>query len=162
MYNCFFACLLASIFISCGDNAVAGDTLAIQEDTWRVKDAAVFEFPALDSLKQYDTFVTIRNNNTYPFSNLFLIVSLHYPHGKVRVDTLEYKMARPDGTWLGTGIGAIKENKLSYKENFIFKEAGNYALHISHAVRNNGDAQGVSILEGITDIGYSIEESKRQ
>ncbi|MFT5255645.1 MAG: gliding motility-associated lipoprotein GldH [Candidatus Paceibacteria bacterium] len=160
MYNCFFACLLATLFIACGDSAVAGDTMAIQGDSWRVKDTAVFELPVLDSLKQYNTFVTIRNNNKYPFSNLFLIVSLHFPHGKIVVDTLEYKMAKPDGTWLGTGIGAIKENKLFYKENFSFKEAGNYMLHISHAVRNNGEAQGVTFLDGITDIGYSVEKGK--
>jgi gliding motility-associated lipoprotein GldH len=69
-------------------------------------------------------------------------------------------MARPDGTWLGTGIGAIKESKLFYKENFSFKEAGNYSLHITHAVRNNGEVQGVSYLEGVTDVGYRIEEAK--
>jgi gliding motility-associated lipoprotein GldH len=134
--------------------------LAIQGSNWQVKDAAIFELPVLDSLKQYNSFVTVRNNNNYPFSNLFLIVSLHYPHGKIMVDTLEYKMAKPDGTWLGTGIGAIKESKLFYKENFSFKEVGNYSLHITHAVRNNGEAQGVSNLEGITDVGYSIEEAK--
>jgi gliding motility-associated lipoprotein GldH len=73
------------------------------------------------------------------------------------VDTLEYKMARPDGSWLGAGIGNVKENKLFYKQNITFIEKGNYTLNISHAVRNNGEPQGVSKLEGITDIGYSIE-----
>jgi gliding motility-associated lipoprotein GldH len=160
MFKCFFVPLLITLFISCGDTAITGDTVAIQGNNWQVKDAAIFELPVLDSLKQYNSFVIVRNNNNYPFSNLFLIVSLHYPHGKITVDTLEYKMARPDGTWLGTGIGAIKESKLFYKENFSFKEAGNYSLHITHAVRNNGEVQGVSYLEGVTDVGYRIEEAK--
>lgn len=160
MYRYFFASLFALFFIACGDNTVAGDTRVMKGDRWNVKDTISFELPFLDSLKQYNTFVTIRNNNEYPFSNLFLIVALQYPHGKTMIDTLEYKMAKPDGSWLGTGIGAIKESKLFYKENFSFNEAGRYTLQITHAVRNNGEAQGVSNLEGITDVGYSIEEAK--
>ena len=160
MYNCFFASLLSLLFIACGHSVVTTDTAAINSEGWQVKDPAIFFFSWLDSLATYNAFITVRNNNKYPFSNLFLIVSLQHPYGKTVVDTLEYKMARPDGSWLGTGIGSVKENKLFFKQNLAFNEAGNYTLHISHAVRNNGEPQGVSKLEGITDIGYSIEKVK--
>ena len=157
MYNCFFASLLSLLLIACGQSGDTADTIAINSEGWQVKDAAIFELLRLDSLATYNAFITVRNNNKYPFSNLFLIVSLQHPYGKTAVDTLEYKMARPDGSWLGAGIGNVKENKLFFKQNLIFNEAGNYTLHISHAVRNNGQPQGVSKLEGITDIGYSLE-----
>ena len=160
MYNCFFASLLSLLFIACGHSGVTTETVAINSEGWQVKDPAIFELPMLDSLATYNAFITVRNNNKYPFSNLFLIVSLQHPYGKTVVDTLEYKMARPDGSWLGTGIGSVKENKLFFKQNLAFNEAGNYTLHISHAVRSNGEPQGVSKLEGITDIGYSIEKVK--
>ncbi|MDA9309308.1 gliding motility lipoprotein GldH [Flavobacteriaceae bacterium] len=160
MYNCFFASLLSLLLIACGHSGVTADTVAINSESWQVKDPAIFELPRLDSLATYNAFITVRNNNKYPFSNLFLIVSLQHPYGKTVVDTLEYKMARPDGSWLGTGIGSVKENKLFFKQNLAFNEAGNYTLHISHAVRNNGEAQGVRKLEGITDIGYSLETVK--
>ena len=160
MYNCFFASLLSLLLIACGHSGINADTVAINSEGWQVKDPAIFELPRLDSLATYNAFITVRNNNKYPFSNLFLIVSLQHPYGKTVVDTLEYKMARPDGSWLGTGIGSVKENKLFFKENLAFNEAGNYTLHISHAVRNNGESQGVRKLEGITDIGYSLETVK--
>ena len=160
MYNCFFASLLSLLLIACGQSGDTADTIAINSEGWQVKDPAIFELPRLDSLATYNAYITVRNNNKYPFSNLFLIVSLQHPYGKTAVDTLEYKMARPDGSWLGTGIGSVKENKLFYKQNLAFTEAGNYTLHISHAVRNNGEPQGVSKLEGITDIGYSLETVK--
>ena len=160
MYNCFFASVLSLLFIACNNSAITADTKAINSEGWQVKDPAIFELPRLDSLATYNAFITVRNNNKYPFSNLFLIVSMQHPYGKKVVDTLEYKMARPDGSWLGTGIGNMKENKLFYKQNLAFSEKGNYTLHISHAVRNNGEPQGVSKLEGITDIGYSIEVVK--
>ena len=160
MYNCFFASLLSLLLIACGHSGVTADTVAINSEGWQVKDPAIFELPRLDSLATYNAYITVRNNNKYPFSNLFLIVSLQHPYGKTAVDTLEYKMARPDGSWLGAGIGNVKENKLFFKQNLAFKETGNYTLHISHAVRNNGEPQGVSKLEGITDIGYSLETVK--
>ena len=160
MYNCFFASLLSLLLIACGQSGDTADTIAINSEGWQVKDPAIFELPRLDSLATYNAFITVRNNNKYPFSNLFLIVSLQHPYGKTAVDTLEYKMARPDGSWLGTGIGSVKENKLFFKQNLAFNEAGNYTLHISHAVRNNGEPQGVRKLEGITDIGYSLETVK--
>ena len=160
MYNCFFASLLSLLLIGCGQSGDTADTIAINSEGWQVKDPAIFELPRRDSLATYNAYITVRNNNKYPFSNLFLIVSLQHPYGKTAVDTLEYKMARPDGSWLGAGIGNVKENKLFFKQNLIFNEAGNYTLHISHAVRNNGEPQGVSKLEGITDIGYSLETVK--
>ena len=160
MYNCFFASLLSLLLIACGHSGVTADTVAITSEGWQLEDPAIFELPRLDSLATYNAFITVRNNNKYPFSNLFLIVSLQHPYGKTVVDTLEYKMARPDGSWLGTGIGSVKENKLFFKQNLAINEAGNYTLHISHAVRNNGEAQGVRKLEGITDIGYSLETVK--
>jgi gliding motility-associated lipoprotein GldH len=87
---------------------------------------------------------------------------MHFPHGKIVTDTLEYKMANPDGTWLGNGISNIKDNKLWYKEQVSFKEKGIYKVSIKHAVRNNGAIEGVKNLEGITDIGFSVEEVTQQ
>ena len=72
------------------------------------------------------------------------------------------RQARPDGSWLGTGIGSVKESKLWYKEGVRFFEPGSYSLRVEHAMRNNGEVQGVSTLPGITEVGYSIEKSPEQ
>jgi len=34
----------------------------------------------------------LRNNDAYKYSNLFLVVELNYPNGKVIKDTLEYSV----------------------------------------------------------------------
>lgn len=155
--NIAFISLLLLI-VSCNTDTVVSETRAIPE-VWN-KDAEVtFEIPQLDSIKKYNVFLNIRNSNEYKFSNLFLIVSINFPHGKTITDTLEYKMANPDGSWLGAGIGSIKENKLWYKEKVSFVEEGTYTITIAQAVRNNGDVDGVTDLEGITDVGFSIEEA---
>lgn len=118
-----------------------------------------FNLPQLDSLKNYNLFVNIRNTNEYKYNNIFLIVSINFPHGKTVTDTLEYRMANPDGTWIGQGIGDMKENKLWYKENVRFFEKGTYNVTVEQAMRNNGEVEGVKKLEGITDVGVTIEEA---
>lgn len=127
---------------------------------WQKNDPVSFEIPEMDSSKVYNIFLNVRNTNEYPFNNIFLIATMEFPNGKTLVDTLEYKMAYPNGEWMGEGLGSIKENKLWYKEGVRFFESGNYNISITHAVRNNGEVDGVSSLEGISDVGYSIEEVK--
>ena len=110
-----------------------------------------------DSTNAYNLFVTLRKTNDYKFNNFFLIVGMNFPNGKVIKDTLEYKMAKPNGELLGTGFTDVKENKLWYKEQVIFEESGEYTVNIQHAMRENGKVNGVIDLEGITDIGFRIE-----
>jgi gliding motility-associated lipoprotein GldH len=152
---------VAILVVSCDSNVVLSRSESIP-GSWNKDHAVIFEIPALDSLKVYNVFINLRNTNDYKYNNIFLVVDLEFPHGKTITDTLEYKMAYPNGEWMGTGIGSIKENKLWYKENVSFREAGNYNIIITHAVRNNGEVEGVTELEGITDIGVSVEEALQQ
>ena len=110
--------------------------------------------------KKYNLFLNIRDNKDYPFDNLFVIVSLEQPNRKVLVDTLEYKMAHPDGSLMGDGFSDVKENKLFYKEKFTFDQKGNYKVHIQHALRETGKVPGVERLNGITEVGFRIETTE--
>ncbi|SRX52794.1 gliding motility lipoprotein GldH [Aequorivita sp. CIP111184] len=153
--------LLSVMFVSCESNTVFSETQSM-EDYWGAGEVVEFKLPQMDSLKNYNLFLNIRNTNDYKFNNIFLIVSMNFPHGKTVTDTLEYRMANPDGSWMGQGIGDIKENKLWYKEHVQFFEEGNYTVDIAQAMRNNGAVEGVTKLEGITDVGFSVEEAVKQ
>ena len=158
MRNLYIVILIIGLLASCNSKNQISKNLSLP-GYWDKDEVIEFSIPQLDSLKKYDLFIHLRNTNEYRFNNLFLIVSMKFPHGKMITDTLEYKMANPDGTWLGHGIGSLKENKLWYKEKVTFFEKGEYKISISHAVRNNGDVDGVTKLEGVTDVGISIVES---
>ena len=148
---------------SCDSNRVF-DAYQSVPNQWHKDSLISFKVTPPDSIKPYNLFVNIRNTNTYKFSNLYLIVEMVYPHGKTTKDTLEYLMAKPNGELLGKGTTDIKENKLWYKghENpFVFKESGDYKINIQHAMRNNGDVNGVDKLEGITDVGFRIEATSK-
>jgi len=151
----FFAmCFL--MVVSCDPNRVYDEYKSVP-NVWHKDSVISFKVNPQDSLKPYNLFVNLRNTNEYKYNNLFLIIEMVFPHGKTITDTLEYKMADPTGKLLGTGLTDIKENKLWYKEHVVFKESGNYTVHIQHAMRENGKVNGVENLEGITDVGFRIE-----
>ena len=151
------------IITSCDSKAVFDEYQSVPNQ-WNKDSIASFKFTAPDTLNNYNLYVNLRNTDAYKFSNLFLLVELNYPNGKAVTDTLEYKMAAPNGELLGTGFSDIKENKLWYrgfKKPFKFTEEGNYTVNIQHAMRNNGEVNGVVNLEGITDIGFRVEQTQK-
>lgn len=147
------------VLVSCDSSQVFDEYRSIS-DEWNKDEIIEFDVTPPDSINPYNLFVNIRNTNDYKYNNLFLIVKMNYPNGKVLADTLEYRMTTPEGEFLGTGFTDVKENKLWYKghqDPFIFNEAGVYKVKIQHAMRANGDVDGIENLEGIIDVGLRIE-----
>jgi len=162
MRSKFLLLLIAVVALSsCNELLVYSDYKPIKEGKWEMSQGVDFQFSELDSTETYNMFINIRNDDTFDFSNLFLITELEYPSGNTVKDTLEYRMAEPTGEWLGKGMGSVKENKLWYKENIDFPNSGVYKVNISHAMRKNGDVEGLHILEGVTDVGLEIEKAPK-
>ncbi len=160
MRSAFFVSFLALMivtFSSCDRNRVFDDYKPIKG--WNKDSVVTFQLNNIDSSKVYDLFINVRNTNEYQYSNLFLIAEIKFPQGKVISDTLEYEMTKPNGEWLGTGFGDVKESKLWYKEDVRFDEPGEYKVTIQQAMRRNGEVDGIQVLEGITHVGFRIENS---
>jgi len=141
--------------VSCDKKRVFDEYKSVGK-SWDQDSIVSFELPQMDPKKQYNLFLNIRDNNDYPYNNLFLIVAMEQPNKMTLVDTLEYQMANEDGSLLGDGFTDVKENKLVYKERMKFK-TGTYKVHIRHAVRQTGKVVGVKKLDGITEVGFRIE-----
>ncbi|AWH86923.1 gliding motility lipoprotein GldH [Flavobacterium album] len=145
------------LFCSCDRQRVFDEYKSL-DGKWNKDSIVSFEFEQKDTVSKYNLFVNIRDNNSYPYNNLFLIVQMQEPGTRVvKVDTLEYQMANPDGSLLGDGFSDIKESKLWYKEKVNFPKPGKYKVSIQQAVRQGGKVPGVQELEGITDVGFRIE-----
>ena len=160
MFSTLVFILIFTLMVSCNGNIVKSEYKSTIGGDWSKDNAIAFTFSEIDTTRAYNIFINIRNDESYMYSNLFLITELSFPNGKTVKDTLEYKMALADGQWLGKGYGSIKESKLWYKENIVFPSSGIYTLQINHAMRKNGNVDGIFRLEGITDIGYQIENNK--
>lgn len=148
---------LLFLFLSSCDETRVYDKYKSVNSKWNKDDKINFKLTMPDTTSAYNLFVNLRNTNDYKYSNLFLIVQMNFPNGKTITDTLEYKMATPDGKLLGTGFSKNKENKLWYKESVVFNELGEYQVTIQHAMRENGKVNGIENLEGITDVGFRVE-----
>ena len=155
-----FSVLLIGLNLCSCDSNYVFDNYRTVSNKWHKDSLVTFKFNPPDTLNSYNVFLNLRNNNDYKYSNIFLLVSTKFPNGKVVKDTLEYKMTKPNGEFLGTGFSDIKENKLWYKENVIFNEPGIYEFSIQQAMRENGQVNGIENLQGILDVGLRIEKSK--
>ena len=146
-------------FISCDEKRVFDEYKGLN-GTWEKDSIIRFTFNQNDTIHPYNLFLNIRNNNDYPFSNLFLTVTMKQPDSLVKIDTLEYAMANADGSLMGEGFSDVKESKLWYQENFVFKQKGEYTIEIQQALRETGSVSGVEELKGVTDVGFRIEKTK--
>ena len=114
--------LFAFVAFSCQQNK-AFDRYTSISDRWDKQQVISYDFIAPDTIIPYNLFINLRTTTDYKFSNLFLIVELDYPNGKVTKDTLEYLMAKPNGELLGSGFTSVKEHKLWFKgfdDSFVF------------------------------------------
>lgn len=150
---------LLFVFASCDKKSFYDEYQTVGK-AWSKADVKTFVVEQPDSLNPYNLFLNVRNNNKYPFNNLFVILKIQQPNKEVLVDTLEFQMARADGSLLGTGFTDIKESKLWLKEGFKFQQAGEYRFEIQQAVRESGKIGGVEVLEGISEIGLRIEKAE--
>lgn len=152
-------CGMIIFFGSC-DKTRVYDNYKSLPNQWHKDSVVVFNVQAPDTLNTYNLFFNVRNNSDYNYSNLYLISEMHFPNGMVLSDTLEYRMAAPSGEWLGTGFGEVKENKLWYKNNVRFTEEGEYEIRLQQAMRKNDEIEGIENLQGITEVGFRIENTQ--
>ena len=148
----------ALLLASCDEKRVFDEYKSVG-GSWHKDSIVSFELPELDTTKTYNMMVNLRDNNDYPYNNIFLIVSLDEPGRVTKVDTLEYAMTDAEGNLLGNGFSDVKESELVYKKREKFKK-GVYKVHIRHAVRETGKGAGVKDLKGITEVGFRIETAQ--
>ncbi len=158
MRKLFVIIIVSLVTLSCNDSAVFDIYKPISKTQWHKDSIISFTFNPIDTISTNNVYINLRNNNDYQYSNLFLIVGIDFPNNFSVVDTLEYEMADAEGKFLGSGFTDLKENKLEYKSNVVFPSTGTYTFSVQHAMRKSGDIEGISLLEGITDVGLRIEK----
>ena len=158
IYRIFF-CLSFICFSSCNNEIVYSEYASLPM-VWHKDSVVQFNFQINNNYNRYNTYINLRANDEYMFNNIFLIVNFQNLNNKLTVDTLEYPMATNTGELIGRKLIDITENKLIHKENIgLFKDE-EYQISIRHAMRLINKTEGIELLEGILDVGYSIEEIK--
>ncbi|MBD8082936.1 gliding motility lipoprotein GldH [Chryseobacterium caseinilyticum] len=149
----FLGLLVFALFISCGSSS-EDVIMNPVNGKWNRKTVQKYNVSISDNQNPKNIIFVVRNNDSYPYSNLRFIVDFKdLQNKKSEVDTLNYILAKPNGEWLGTGFGDTKETLFLYKVNYRFPKNGKYEINVTQAMRNDN-------LPGIEDLGIKVETAK--
>lgn len=122
----------------------------IPEQGWAKSDTLLFHVNIPDSLTPYKVSVEIRNDNNYPYKNLYLFVSNNTKDSTIfATDTIKYVVAEESGKWIGTGFGTLYQSGQPLGK-FIPLHPGKYIFKVVHGMKDQ-------FLQGISDVGLRIE-----
>jgi gliding motility-associated lipoprotein GldH len=143
--------LLLIVFSACDRKKVFEDYKSIPDAVWNQDSLVMFTIPVTDTLQHHNLLVNVRNEVSYPYSNLWLFIEIVQPDGETVKDTFEVALADPSGKWLGDGFGGLKTLQAMYRRNVYFPETGKYEINIQQGMREKN-------LSGISDIGFRVEK----
>lgn len=144
--------LIVLAFAGCDSNRVFEDYYSTGGNGWNKDSVAVFQFDIESSSESYNFYLNSRNIENYPYSNLWLFVEITSPDRQVVRDTVELKLAEPNGKWLGKGTGGVYTHQVLYRANVYFPVKGDYAVTIENAMRDD-------VLKGLKDVGIRLEKA---
>lgn len=142
-----------AVQVSCQDTRTVADTnFEIAGRNWsyteKVQVPVVIEDPAIP----YNLYVNLRHTGAYEYSNIFLLIHTISPDGKKVTERKEFRLALPDGEWLGNGSGNMYSHQIPLKENYRFPQKGKYVFELEQNMRDNP-------LDYVTDAGIRVEKA---
>lgn len=140
------------LFSSCDPDRVFDANVVIPENKWSVNNRPVFYVDINDTSSFHDIYLNVRNTGNFRYSNLFILLTVQGPQAQPETKRYEFKLAEPDGKWLGSGLGDIYSNQILMIEKIRFQKSGVYSFRIEQNMRENP-------LEGIEDVGIRIAKS---
>ena len=139
--------LLITGIVSCDRKRVFEAYKQLDENGWNKIRSWYSRMALKDTTRNHNLYVNIRNKGTYPYSNLWLFLTIGSPDGKQLTDTVEFTLAEPSGRWKGSGIGDLHDNQILFKSSVYFSRKGEYTFRIKQGMRDN-------VLQGITGCGF--------
>jgi len=133
---------------SCGDSSHYERYHPIEDRYWDKEQEYFFTFDVTDISRPYDISIEVRNNNLYPYQNLWLFCTEETPSGEQKKDTVECILADDYGKWLGKGISLFQSSTPLHAQ-YKFREAGTYTFSFRQGMRNDQ-------LPGIQAVGLRV------
>ena len=147
--NSIYLLLLIWITTACDKQTLYYSYQSIPSSEWTKSDTLFFNVPITDSLVFLHLSAEVRNNNYYPYRNLYLIISHNLEDSTTwQTDTLKYMLANEEGKWNGEGWNSLYHSSLPLK-TAVPRHPGNYTFKIIHGMKDEK-------LLGINDIGIKI------
>lgn len=152
-----FFCLIAFICFSCQNDNIYQDAGVLPASGWALDQTVYFQDTLSSRAPEKMGFeINLRHTSLYPYQNIWLYIRTKSSDGKIRSDSINWKLSEPDGLWLGTGWGSLYQ--IAYRlPDLEVKKTGKkrwFQIQIEHGLRDK-------VLMGVEDIGvrlFAIQE----
>jgi len=142
--------LITSLFVGC-TSSVIDSNVEIADRRWTYRNHISTIFEIKDNTKAYNIYFKLRHTADYKYANIFILA--HFKEGKKMVTRrYQYKLAKNDGEWLGSGSGNVFSYTLPMLTNYHFPHNGKFEIEIEQNMRDN------PLLE-VSDVGLTVGES---
>ncbi|PWS32561.1 gliding motility lipoprotein GldH [Pedobacter paludis] len=143
--------LVSSLILGC-TSSVIDSNVEIPERKWTYRNHIIAPFEIKDSNKAYNIYFKLRHTADYKYSNIFVLA--HFKDGKSKTTRrYQFKLAKNDGEWLGSGSGNVFSYTFPMLTNYRFPHNGKFEIEVEQNMRDN------PLIE-ISDAGVLVEESK--
>lgn len=140
-------------FSACDNARVYEKYFPVSEQEWKLNDKKTFAVEVNDTTQAYNLYINIRHTEAYPYSNLWVKLSMKDPAGKEQSQRIGFTLAEPGGRWLGTGLGDIYDDRFPVMQKVQLPKAGTYQFIVQHDMRMDN-------VPGIMDVGIRLEKAK--
>ncbi|MGQ1946357.1 gliding motility lipoprotein GldH [Geofilum sp. OHC36d9] len=127
---------LVLLFAACGPKIIYEKQILFGPEGWNMNQPAVFEMTLSDTTDIMDFGLTFNHGNNYPYSNLWVFLTIQGPNGVQKKDTLEMILATVDGQWLGEKSGGEYSLSAAFQPHVRLAEPGLYRFEVQQGMRN--------------------------
>jgi gliding motility-associated lipoprotein GldH len=143
--------LMTTILTSCQDQSAIVDTnIELDKHNWSYTEKVKIPLSIDSAGLPCNLYLNLRHTSDYKYSNIFLLIHITGPDGKKATERREFKLALPDGEWLGSGSGNLYSYQILFKKDYKFPLKGKYIIELEQNMRDNP-------LDHITDAGIRVE-----
>ena len=88
-------------FVSCTQTPEYIKVHTFKNKTWEQGNKIKYTFNIEDTTTKHDITLFLRTTTSYKYNNLWVFLTKETPEGKKTKETIEIKIASPDGSWVG-------------------------------------------------------------
>ncbi|WP_293311036.1 gliding motility lipoprotein GldH [Pedobacter sp. UBA5917] len=140
--------LITSLFVGCTSNVIDSN-VEIADRRWTYRNHISTPFEIKDNSKAYNIYFKLRHTADYKYANIYILA--HFRDGKKMVTRrYQFKLAKNDGEWLGSGSGNVFSYTFPMLTNYHFPHNGKFEIEIEQNMRDN------PLLE-VSDAGILVD-----
>jgi len=145
--------LLTNGCVHADQNTIIDQNTVISDQNWAYVNKIKASFKIDDASASYNLYLNLRITPDYKYSNIFVLVHQTGPNNKTQTTRFEFKLANPDGEWLGEGSGNLYSYQSPFRLNYKFPAKGNYQIELEQNMRDNP-------LHSVSDVGLRVEKAE--